>query len=54
MEIHIMADVWKDFFYSLFFPKEERADPGGTAMPGQPMEKVEQAPDTKPTRIRLP
>ena len=29
--------------------KEECAVPGGTAIPGQPVAKVEQAPDTSPS-----
>ena len=34
----------------LFFitPKREWADPGGTAIPGQPVEKPEQAPESTP------
>lgn len=30
------------------FPKGEWANPGGTAIPGRPVAKVEQAPDTSP------
>lgn len=33
-------------YYSL---KREWADPGGTAIPGQPVAKAEQAPDTSPS-----
>ena len=32
----------------VFSPMGEWADPGGTAIPGQPVAKVEQAPDTSP------
>ena len=42
-------------FFSIIFivlfispPWEERAVPGGTAIPGQPVAKVEQAPTTSP------
>ena len=35
-------------FVCLFLLREERAEPGGTAIPGQPVAKVEQAPDTSP------
>ena len=35
-------------FIRLFSPKGEWADPGGTAIPGQPVAKAEQAPDTSP------
>ena len=34
------------FYYSLI---RERAVPGGTAIPGQPVAKVEQAPTTSPS-----
>ena len=30
----------------LFSPRGEWADPGGSAIPGQPVTKAEQAPDT--------
>ena len=33
------------FHLGLFSSKEERAEPGGTAIPGQPVAKAEQAPD---------
>lgn len=39
------------FYFFLLFkitPQGEWADPGGTARPGQPVAKVEQAPDTSP------
>ena len=43
------AFAWfKLIFDLLFSPKGEWADPGGTAIPGQPVAKVEQAPDTSP------
>ena len=50
------AKQWLEFFlffkifFSLFIitPQGEWADPGGTARPGQPVAKVEQAPDTSP------
>jgi len=32
----------------IILPKGEWADPGGTARPGQPVPKVQQAPDTSP------
>ena len=32
----------------IFSPKGEWATPGGTAIPGRPVAKVEQAPDTSP------
>ncbi len=37
-------------FIHLTFPphREEWANPGGTAIPGRPVAKVEQAPDTSP------
>ena len=31
-----------------FSPREEWADPGGTAIPGQPVARAEQAPDISP------
>jgi len=37
------------FCFSFFSPQEEWAVPGGTAIPGQPVAKVEQAPDTSPS-----
>ena len=32
------------FLYCLFSPKGEWADPGGSAIPGQPVARTEQAP----------
>ena len=32
-----------------FYPRREWATPGGTAIPGQPVAKAEQAPDTSPS-----
>ena len=38
-----------DFRFALISPRdEERAEPGGTAIPVQPVAKAEQAPDTSP------
>ena len=36
-------------FLLMISPREEWAVPGGTAIPGQPVAKVEQAPDTSPS-----
>ena len=36
-------------FLSLITPWWEWADPGGTAIPGQPVEKSEQAPASSPS-----
>ena len=37
------------FLYFVFKPpRGEWADPGGTAIPGQPVEKPEQAPESTP------
>ena len=33
-------------FIGISTPRRKWADPGGTAIPGQPVTKVEQAPDT--------
>ena len=40
-----------ELFYDLrlFSPKREWADPGGTAIPGQPVEGPKQAPETPPS-----
>ena len=43
--------VVKDFFISFvcyYPPRGKWADPGGTAIPGQPVERAEQAPDISP------
>ncbi len=42
---------WRRFFNCLVFitPWWEWADPGGTAIPGQPVEKSEQAPASSPS-----
>ena len=34
--------------YIIYLPKGRWADPGGTAIPGQPVAKAEQAPNTSP------
>ena len=36
-------------FYLFFSPRGEWAVPGGTAIPGQPVAKAEQAPDSSPS-----
>ena len=38
--------ITSEFYYSL---GREWADPGDTAIPGQPVAKAEQAPDTSPS-----
>ena len=42
-------DVVDDFFYLNITPRGEWADPGGTAIPGQPVGKSEQAPASSPS-----
>ena len=45
----LAAFAWFELIFDLLFsPKGEWADPGATAIPGQPVAKVEQAPDTSP------
>ena len=53
--VHPAAPRCRGFIFSIIFivlfispPWEERAVPGGTAIPGQPVAKVEQAPTTSP------
>ena len=42
--------IKKKYLFHLFIsPRKEWAVPGGTAIPGQPVAKVEQAPDTSPS-----
>ena len=42
----VSSDSFSSYFSVLDFSSaEERAVPGGTAIPGQPVAKVEQAPD---------
>ena len=44
------TDVNNYFLFSFkISPRKEWAVPGGTAIPGQPVAKVEQAPDTSPS-----
>ena len=35
--------------FNLYSPRREWADPGGTAIPGQPVEKSQQAPASSPS-----
>ena len=43
---YLVVLVYNSFFIVYYFSSdEERAVPGGTAIPGQPVAKVEQAPD---------
>ena len=37
------------YFWFYFSPQGEWAVPGGTAIPGQPVAKAEQAPDSSPS-----
>ena len=41
---HFWVSLMKDYN-----PRGEWATPGGTAIPGQPVAKAEQAPDTSPS-----
>jgi len=43
-----LCEVFLFLFSLLFFPKGKWADPGGTAIPGQPVARAEQAPDFSP------
>ena len=44
-----LEEVYINFVASVTPLLEEWAAPGGTAIPGQPVAKVEQAPDTSPS-----
>ncbi len=52
---HAASNAWKDnkergnYFLFVVLPNGEWADPGGTAIPGQPVATAEQAPNTSPS-----
>ena len=39
---------FSSLFIEIVFPEGKWADPGGTAIPGQPVARAEQAPDISP------
>jgi hypothetical protein len=50
MNTYIQVNQIQVYFYiELISPKGEWADPGGTAIPGQPVARAEQAPDISPS-----
>ena len=44
-----LVGAFRSWFSLSSLPRREWADPGGTAIPGQPVAKAEQAPDTSPS-----
>jgi len=43
------GDILNSYILLIFSPKGEWADPGGTAIPGQPVVRAEQAPNFSPS-----
>ena len=47
--VMVLQQMCKWVFFMFYDPLGEWAGPGGTAIPGQPVAKAEQAPDTSPS-----